>query len=288
MTSTIGYLFGLLFCVATALSSTMIHATTTHLDPFFSLSCTTIIGIIYFNVVNIKNIKNIYRVSYGEKYLWLMISICVAGNWLMAFYALSLVNPFDYIFTYFSSSAIIGLVVNIQKYKKINDFLSAGVLLLLLIFYVIYTNENVLGLVIAAISAAFGYSYRRYSVKFSRRTLLTATSVLAIRFYLLLIISLIFSRHPMISTALFFNFISLTTLTFLMPLYFMQKSVLLIGAEYFSILTACCPFMTALLLFLINHHYQQMDFLLAALLCGVITANKWYGRVTVRLTARSI
>lgn len=277
----IGYLFGLGFCIATALSTTMIHGVSTVFGPFFSLFCTTLLGIIYFNVVNISKLREIYCACFQEKYLWILISLCVSGNWITTFYALSQINPFVFLFTYFSSSAIVGAFFQYLKTKQHASMMIAILLLLMLFIFfefhhVGYSFSLVAGISSAIASAFFGYGYRRTSVTFSQKTKLSATGVLAVRFYLLLLIAFILSlmqkQFGVINLHVGVQFIVLSVVTFLIPLYCMQRSVLLIGAEYFSILTSLCPAITAILM--LYHGQVHTVFYIFSLTLFIISLMK--------------
>lgn len=273
----VGYLYGLGFCIVTALSVTMIHLTTIHFDPYFSLFITTLCAVIYFNMINITSLKKVYTRCYQHRYLWILISFFVFGNWVATFYSLSKINPFLYIFTYFTSSAVIATCFDFYYNRKNNDvifiFFSVIVFGVFCDKYIFFSDNNIVqfaGIVSAILSAGFGYGYRRFSVKFSQLTMLSATQVLAVRFYLLLIISCILMSHVktnlISSPKELLNFIFLGCLTFIIPLYLMQKSVLLINAEKFSVLTSLCPAITAVIQIIIlddnNYFYIFLSVLI--------------------------
>ena len=278
-----GLFFGLSFCLATAVSTTLVHYSNLHIDPFFSLFCTTLIGIIYFHAIKIRHIGAIYVAVMLEKRTWFLISAMVAGNWMASFYALSKINSFEYVYTYFSASAIIGGFAQYATNKSHQHFLTAGSLTILLSLFFKHLTDHTsqlhelcIGLAFAIISAGFGYGYRHFSVQFSRKTQLDAASVLAVRFYLLLFVSLLFAHHNQFHVftphqAVYFA--ALAAITFLIPLYCMQNSVLLIGANYFSILTALCPALTATVLWCVKGGYSDFNSLMSFAIFGVLLLN---------------
>ena len=292
--SQIGLFFGLGFCLATAISTTLIHHSTLHLDPFFSLFCTTLIGIIYFHAIKIRNIRAVYAAAMLEKGTWFLISVMVAGNWMASFYALSKINSFEYVYTYFSASAIIGGFAQYAKNKNHQHFITAGALTILLLVFFKHLAHHTsqlrslwTGLTASIISAGFGYNYRHFSVKFSKKTQLDAASVLAIRFYLLLLVSLLFAHHSqfyLFTPHQAVYFAALAAITFLIPLYCMQNSVLLIGANYFSILTALCPAMTAVVLWFFENAHADFNLLMSFSIFGILLLN---GMVTLYGKTRS-
>lgn len=283
----IGYFFAISFCIATALSVTMIHLATTHLDPFFSLFMTTLLGILYFNGVSFSSIKNSYRSSYSSKVLWLIISLFVAGNWATTFFALSLINPFIFIFTYFSASGLIAAFFEYSRARRITDlFYLLGITVLLVFFLektilqVAYSNKIAIGCAVSIISAGCGYGYRRFSYIFSQKTELNAVRVLSVRFYFLLLLSIFFMRWSdfyLLNWNVIIHFLLLTAFTFIIPLYCMQKSVLIIGAENFSVLTSLCPAATALLLLVVDHAYDT-NYLVLSGAVVLMTCYKFFGR----------
>lgn len=279
-----GLLFGLGFCFATAASTTLVHYSSLHLDPFFSLFCTTLIAIIYFHAIKIRQVGAIYTAAIGEKKTWFLISVMVAGNWMASFYALSKINSFEYVYTYFSASAIIGGLAQCIKNKNYQNFFTASALTILLSMYFIHLISNAaqlhalyVGLTVTVISAGFGYGYRHYSVQFSKKTQLDATSVLAVRFYLLLLVSLLFGNYNqfhLFTPHQAVYFAALAAITFLIPLYCMQNSVLLIGANYFSILTALCPAMTATVLWSFEGVHDDFNLLMSfAIFCVLLISG---------------
>lgn len=272
-----GYLFGIGFCIATAISLTMIHETSVKFDPFFSLFLTTLLGILSFNLLCFKSLKTTYQTSFNEKYLWVVISLSVAGNWGFTFLSLSKINSFLFIFTYFSASSIIATAFDYIKKKALKDFIFIFLMTFFLVIFFSYlklknhTPHLFLGGIEAILSAFFGYLYRRYSVLFSQKTHLVAIQVLSVRFYLLLLIALIFlnwHEFQYLNFNALLQFVLLTVVSFLIPLFCMQKSVLLIGAEKFSVLTAMCPLVTAVLLLCMTHHTSGVYFILSVLIFG--------------------
>lgn len=281
--SQIGFLFGLGFCLATAVSTTLIHHANLHLDPFFSLFCTTLIGIVYFHLIKIRNMSAIYQSAYSAKKLWFYISVMVAGNWMASFYALSKINSFVYVYTYFSASAIIGAFAQYTSSKNSRHYITGAALTVLLLVFFHHLIEHAkqlespwIGLAFSVISAGFGYGYRHFSVLFSKKTQLDAVSVLAIRFYFLLAVSLLFSHQNqfhLFTPHQAIYFAALAAITFLVPLYCMQNSVLLIGANYFSILTALCPVMTATLLWFFDGAHADFNFMMSFGMFGILLGN---------------
>lgn len=286
--SQIGLFFGLGFCLATAASTTLVHYSSLHLDPFFSLFCTTLIAIFYFHAIKIRQVGAIYVAAIRERKTWFLISVMVAGNWMASFYALSKINSFEYVYTYFSASAIIGGFAQYTKSKSHQHFLTAGALTILLsVFFKHLTDhasqlrELYIGMAFAIISAGFGYGYRHFSVQFSQKTQLDAVSVLAVRFYLLLPVSLLFAHHNqfhLFTPHQAAYFAALAAITFLIPLYCMQNCVLLIGANYFSILTALCPAMTATILWCFEGVHADFNLLVSFAIFFVLLSN---GMVTL-------
>jgi hypothetical protein len=224
-------------------------------------------------LIRVKTIKKTYLQSSKALSNWVLISVMVAGNWLFTFLALTKLGPFVFIFSYFNASALIGAIVEYSRHKsKFNFILILALLSLLIMFYfddVLKHPGETQFYFYALLAAFFGYGYRRFSVKFSQKTQLNAAEVLSIRFFLLLLIAFCFI-HPHDFIQLHWRdellFFLITTVTFIIPLYCMQKSVLTIGAERFSLLSSCCPAMTAVLMLVTERQVIELtDILLSVM-----------------------
>lgn len=188
----------------------------------------------------------------------------------------SLVN-----FLYFSWLGTLGLLS--QSFKNLgNNRLKfySSLCVLVLIFANAYmelqhsfSNQVIFGVLLSLIGGISAFIYFKQSQALTRNTSLSATQILAVRFYLAIFI--LFMILPKQSFSLYFttaNLLSLTLLAFLtliIPLYFSQKALEKITSEQHAIINSFSPIMTGILQEIIFNDLK-MEQMVIYLLYGLI------------------
>jgi hypothetical protein len=250
------------YCITTALSAIYINQLATKINPVASLLICVISSTFFFHLINYKNIKVIY-IKFIETYKTSIAMNVSAGIvWVSTFIGLSIIDPYIYIVIYFIIPSAISFISTYRKNKSILDLISGLSLFIILGLSVyLYVHEinhihNIFyGISLALLGGVFSYIYRVQAKSYSLTTKCTASMVLCVRSYGIILFSatlLVF--YPKIhSNAIPFNLhivtllLVVTILSFIIPLYFNQKGIEIAGAKLHSIICASIPLITLIL-----------------------------------------
>lgn len=275
------YLFSISYAIITAFSVVLIHASTKNLAPIVSLWITAFFALLYFHLLNLAVLPKIYRQALSQKWSWLGINIIIAGMWLATFYGTAWAGGFNFIFIYFVTAAMISFFVLWRReHKKTSTYLIAwiGLLALLLVFMLLEQPKKLslsyeLGIALSFIGGVCGYLYRKESYEFAGKTGLSATQILSIRFYGIILIGIWFLPHHMTEI---FNGIVLVQIflialfSFILPNYLNQVGILKVGAETHSIIVATCPMLTYLIQATLNQHWSPILIMISVIACMLL------------------
>lgn len=162
-------------------------------------------------------------------------------------------------FIYFSWLGMLGFIsLSLKNWREYKIKFYFGVSLFFLIIASIFlelrlsfTNQTLYGIFLALAGGTSSFIYFKNSQTLAKKAHLTATQILAVRFYLSVIILFIIVPKDHIASYLSFNNIaSLTLLAFLslvIPLYFSQKALEKISTEQHAIINSLCPIITGIL-----------------------------------------
>ncbi len=256
-----------------SLGVVMTEFTYTHISPIFSLFFAALIAALFFNLINIKNLKHMYSGCWREKKLYIAIMLTIALMWFCSILAPGLIGASLYTFIYFAWLGTLGFFsfYLIDKIKsRIKCYFGIATLLLIIaaIFDKIIINDSLqvlLGIVLSIIGGTTMFVYFKQSQAIMRRAQLSATQILAVRFYLT--VSLAFSFIPRGSFALHFTPIKLfeiailATLNLIIPLFFQQKALEKITAEQNAIFVSLTPAFTGLIQWLIFREVTLHQFI---------------------------
>ena len=215
------------------------------------------------------------------------VNVILAVVWITTFMGLHLVDPYSYVVIYFSIPAI---MVFLEKYcneKKWYYILSALGLLALIGYYNvhIYLSEYghnhlvVFGLALSVLAGGCALPYGKMSALYMEKLKGSATMVLAMRSYGVivgcLIALVIYSFFKNVYTAttwdihLAINLAIVVLASFILPVYFNQKGIGKVGPLLHSCIAASCPLFTFVLsiFFIVENkssYYLQAGFIALA------------------------
>ena len=252
-------IYSFIFVFMTAVSMLFVQHLDANIAPMFSLLVTTIIAIIYFNLVNINNLKGIYRTCWKHKKLWLSMMLSVFVMRAGAMIAPGIIGASLHGFLYFSWLGALGfLSLGWQDWQKNNLKFYCGLCIIsLIIINIFFTLNNsfsgkmIFGLLCSLISGTSAFIYFKQSQQIIKSMALSASKILAIRFYLT--IPLTFAFLPFNGMAQYFTYESFSSLVLLafismiIPLYFSQKALEKITSEQNAIIMSFCPALTAII-----------------------------------------
>lgn len=291
----LGYGFGVLYCLITALSAIYIGRINHTVNPVLSQLIVFLISALWFTLCNAKSVKNLkamYQSAGRVPKHWFMINLSTLMIWGFSFYALTFISPVLYLgllmalmplFTYVLLSRWYGL-----ESWTLKNSLFAFVVLLLSVWMIGASMEQrgySLGFltgcvftIVASIGAAW---YLVEARLMQQKTGLKSTQMLALRFLLLLLVYLIYLGlvHPrdfawdaMIQLP-WSDLLWLALLTSVLPLYCMQVTLSRIGSLKFSFLMPLSPVLAYGILMVFSN-YRNTGVLLGLLvLAGVLMSR---------------
>ena len=279
-------IYSFLYVVIASFGTVFIEKLFASISPFFSLLITATIATLFFNIVNIGKLQAIYRACWQEKNLCFAIMITILVMWSCAMSSPGLIGASLYSFLYFCWLGMIGfLSLSIidwkNNYKKFYFFIATLLLIILSVWSVLehaFLRSEILGIILALCGGTSAFVYFKQSQALIKRIKLSATQILAMRFYLTIFVIIIFL--PKGSFSLYFspfNLMQLTILsliTLIVPLYFQQKALERISSEQNAIIMSLTPVVTA---FIQELAFRNVDlkFIVVYLLYSVIVASSY-------------
>lgn len=187
-----------------------------------------------------------------------MLGIAVAGLWLPAFYVPPMIGASLYTFIFFSLLGCLGkgmLYLKSPQKTKISLYSLIGlsgllVTVILISLYLYPTQQEVEGIGLSIFGSIMGFIYAKQSAQFATKTHLSASSVLAVRFYLTIPISFVLlpaQDHLLFGSAHPIFVIAVAIFCLIVPAYFSQKGIEKAGPEMNAVIISVTPFFTAIL-----------------------------------------
>lgn len=249
------FFYVLVFSVALVL----IQKLDVSIPPLFSLLITASIATLYFNIINRYHLKKIYIHCLENKKQWFLVMFIVLVMWGTTMIGPGQIGASLFNFIYFAWLGMIGfMILSLQNWhqNKINFYF--GLVLLFLVLINIYfelrssiSYSTICGITMALIGGTSSFIYFKKSQALARSAQLSATQVLAVRFYMsIIVLFMILPNTHMANYFTLINFMNLIVLAFLsliIPLYFSQKALEKITSEQHAIINSLCPIMTGIL-----------------------------------------
>lgn len=252
-------IYSFLYVFAFSIALILIQKLDFNIPPLFSLLVTVTIATIYFNLINIKYLKKIYLSCLQNKKNWFVVMLIVLLMWASTMIGPGKIGASLFNFIYFAWLGILGLVMTSLKNgkkNKINLYLSLCLLILISCNIAFelqtdFSSNTLYGIVLALFGGTASFVYFKKSQELSQHALLSATQLLAVRFYLaIIILAIILPKHSIVHYITLTNLINLTVLALLsliIPLYFSQKALEKISPEQHAIINSLCPIVTGIL-----------------------------------------
>ena len=280
-------IYGLLYVLCMSFSSVLVEKAGLKFSPALILVFGSLLALLYFNLINIKQLKQIYQVCWQHKWETLLINFSVFIIWMATVYGIVYAGAAVFIFVFFATIGLSAYLVEYtQQYKKRLLFSIVLIIILLIIMTALHVHPprasaKLKGILLGILGGAVGYYYLRLSGRLMQKTKMRATQVLAIRFYLTIILGYFLIPADAI-TDLTINNIGfifvIICFNLIIPLYFMQKAVGAVGSEFTALLISCTPLMTAVMETLILQKVPRFDFiiyLVYALIVGIPYIKKF-------------
>lgn len=283
-------IYSFLYVLIYSCASVFIEKLYFNISPFFSLMITATIATLFFNLINTGKLKVIYAACWREKKLWLGIMMSVLVMWCCTMTGPGLIGASLNNFMYFACLGMLGFIsLGIAKGRngKNNLYfaLVIGILIVITVFDKVnhtFNEESVLGLLIGIIGGTANFIYLKQSQVLIDRIKLSATQILAIRFYLTIIV--LFFLIPRDSFNLYltwwniFELITLSFMSLIIPLFFMQKALEIITSEQNAIIMSISPVVTATIQQVIFSNVQFKFIVIYILYFLIIVASYFINR----------
>ena len=289
-------IYSFLYVIIYSCASVFIEKLYFSIPPLFSLMITASIATLYFNLVNIGKLKPIYLACWHEKKMWLAIMISVLVMWCCTMTGPGLIGASLNNFMYFGWLGVLGFIsLGLQKEKKSRSKLYFGLMIVGLMAIAIFdtvnhglTKGNILGLLIGIIGGTASFIYLKQSQILLSKIKLSATQILAIRFYLTIIV--LFFVIPKDSFSLYLTWksmgelIILAFMSLIIPLFFMQKALEKITSEQNAIIMSLSPVVTAFIQELLFNNVEFKFIVVYLLYFSIILASYFVNKYkTVRI-----
>ena len=228
-----------------------------NVHPLFSLFFASLIAAIFFNVINFRNLRKMYVACWEQKWLYLAIMVTILVMWICTIMGPGLIGASLYIFLYFTWLGMLGFFsLCYIDWKKNEVKFYFGLATVILISLTIWSelrmhlsHTMILGILLSFIGGTSAFVYFKQSQLIMKRAQLSATQILAVRFYLTIIVALILIPHGTFSLDFTgVNLLEITVLAILAliaPLFFQQKALEKITAEQNAIIMSLTPAVTA-------------------------------------------
>ena len=249
------FLYVLVFSVALIL----IQKLDLSIPPLFSLLITASIASLYFNMINRHHFKKIYADCLVNKKEWFLVMVIVLVMWVTTMIGPGKIGASLFNFIYFAWLGMLGfMLLSLQNWQEHRIKFYFGLCLFLLIIINVFFElqssfslDTIYGISLALLGGTFSFIYFKKSQALAKNANLSATQVLAVRFYLaIIVLFLILPKQHMEQYFTFsnsFNLIVLAFFSLIIPLYFSQKALEKITSEQHAIINSLCPLVTGVL-----------------------------------------
>jgi len=273
--------FMLSYVLNTALSFIFVKIVGNLVPDFLMVFISVTFAIVFFNAINYKSMLGIYSNFFKKNFkLFFFLNLYAFVVWVLSFFIPIFYSPSVFLMTMFAVLAILG---NISVYlnNKANKFLIyVNILIIanLIYLFVLYAHEltSFLHFILFAIggiaAGIFGHFYIKTSHQIGTDIKLKSTQVLAVRFWMLWICSLIlvlFYREIGFADVTYLpKILFISVITLLLPIYFLQRAIEKIGANKTGIYTGLVPITIVIMEIIVFH--QLPEFIFPAIFHGII------------------
>lgn len=219
-----------------------------HISPFEILFFSSSIACIYFHILCFKRIKEVYLNLLKNKILFLNLNLIILLLWLSTFLSIYFSSATVFVYEFFTTGGFLAFLFQKDK-STFQKTTTCNILILLIAPFFIYENYFN-GILFGILSGIFGYLYNRKSKEISIKMSLSASEILATRFWLLIfttaVICFFQKKTISISSGDFLNIIFLTFASFILQVWLNQKAVILSGVKKTLLIASFAPFLTFL------------------------------------------
>lgn len=242
------YTFGLLYVISLALGMVLLDNVIDKLDPILSLLITSLFAVVFFHLATKTKLTTIYQTCWQHRHTWFMLNLVVSVMWLGTYYAVKWLNPTACLFLFFLSMTGTHWIRELYKERRLDKNVINVIfpVIFIAIFYFLNSQNIIgrLGVLAGVVAGIMGAYYNTYSKVFVLEGNLTSNDVLAVRFYVIILLAPFFITPAAIENITFFNVAQLmlvSIFTFILPLYMYQRSVMTLPLSHHVMIVAATP-----------------------------------------------
>lgn len=244
-------------------------------DPIVSTFITYGLAAIFFFSVNVKSLKVILEILVSNKKLIFKINLSTLINTLLAFYVVLYISPIAYIMVFFAGLSFFNALHNHRMISNLEKFIHIVSVALAISISFLISNagvyDTVVGLCLTLISTLFGAFYMRESAHLHQETDISASQILSIRFFMVIILCGVYSIFSIGQYGISFHDIALLSVIAItgciVPLFLMQKSIKKLGAKVTAQFTPLTPVLCLIFMTLVeNEHFSALEVSLTLLM----------------------
>lgn len=251
-------IYSFLYVLVMSVAIVFIQKLDMSIPPLVSLLVTASIASIYFNLINRHDLKKIYLDCWNNKTQWMLVMLIVLVMWGTSMIGPGVLGASLFNFIYFAWLGMLGFIsLSLQNWPENRNKVYFGICLLILnsinVFFELRSALSysvICGIVLSLAGGTASFVYFKQSQALAKKAHLSATQVLAVRFYLSILAILIFlPKHHIAHYFTWINLINFIVLAFfslIIPLYFSQKALEKITSEQHAIINSLCPLITGI------------------------------------------
>lgn len=283
----------LLYAFITAISNLFISQSVSLYSPAVLLVYSFGFSTLFFHLMNWNQLPKIYKTVfvYWKDFLWL--NFFSVGIWVSKFYALRYMSPALSLSITLGAIPLVTELMACVEEKSMDRqrILRLGVECLILLGFIgaflvefkyrLFSVFLVLGFLLSFSCAVFSVYYLSWSGKLGK--VLSSSQVLAVRFYLLIILGAFFSlHHPFLNAHMMLSVAMIAIFTCIAPLYLLQFSLRKVTMKELAIFMPLSP----LILFVLQSIFLTHRFHLIQGLCFLLTMGLLFSLSFIRKTSR--
>jgi len=246
-------IYSFLFAVFIAASAIFIEDATGRYPLWFSIFFNSLMTLLFFFALSISKVKDTYKACLNNMTISMPLMLFSMLIYILCFFSTDMIGGSPYNTYYFATSGFLGYLLMREAASKVNKGIAAALAVLIItctvyrFFYAELARKELLGIFYAILASLSGFLYAIFSKKLAYKENLSPVQILSIRFFFLLILSFFLlpsNIKELISFQSMLYMLMLTVTGMILPVYFLQKGIHIIGPEKNAVVVAFVPFLT--------------------------------------------
>lgn len=277
----IGGIYIFFYIITSAVSNVFVNHTTRSIDPIVSLFYTSLFTILFFSILNFGELKKNKVLIRENKKTVIWLNLLNAIIWFVIFYSLKFLSPAVFSCLFLGAIPINLFILGLRESKvsiKSNFIIGALLLTMFILMLLLVSQEmkegNSFQIINYGVIVTFvGGMVAAFIMKFSKELAvnnLSSSLVVSLRFYGLLVISLILiisnPRQLLIEPMVLTEFVVLALVSMALPLFLLQKALKTLSPLYASIIITTIPIITYFLQLFSGYYFFSTQKLVITIL----------------------